>query len=760
MLRLALVFLMALTAACRSKGDAPLVQVAAEARALDESTVEIVFTHPIDAARFDPAVVSIAAPFARPAADLAVQDVSVDGATLLVTTSAQDGGVLYAVALGDVPFTDLEDVDAPSQVNFRGFGMADVVITLSTDGFMAPSSLEALVTIDVASGEYTPALQRVPMTATSSSTFSATVRARIDPDRRHAVRAITGEGAEAGQLATFTVGSADAVFVGLTPLLERLPEFDAPVDTNPGDGFAPVRLVFDDRPARGLARPSVRMSIDGSGAFDAGSTRIDPLTVVAGETRVYETVVEVAVDAARTLDGTTADTFPYVVFLVENGEDIPQRGTTFVMPEERPQVIVIPIGNPAMVPVTFRVDVGSSFVNADGSVRGMYPGEGVFLTGELPSAEDALGRLAADAFTGGERATLEMNERPDAAGVYEKTIFLPPNRPYGWKVVRCPTGRGCAELNRHVVSSGRAFPTVMKNLVSENQDAARVATVEVIDPANLGDFAGATVSLDGTEGPSNAILFKQEAPDLVVTVGTEPVVTDIVVVGTWRDVNIPDTPEEIITAGGTLDLSPFDYDDGTQGRDPPLRDLDLPLDPPPPSQNPGEPAFSAGDGRLDGAATSLLGGTLHVAYNEEVLYVATEPAAPGVDRFVVVAFSEPAGTRAAMWAKSGQIGAGANQAFLAMEGDGDFGSWFSWGAAPNDDAQLMAGTVVGRGTVLEGTIDPTAAGVGAFGGSVWIAVLSYGTDDGGELSAQSPSGNMNLDVEASEFVEVPLTSVR
>jgi hypothetical protein len=575
--------------ACRSESPAPLVQVAAEAAALDPTRVEITFTHAIDAAGFDPSSITVVAPFERPAQTLAVTNVTLDGATLVLTTAQQIGGALYAIDLGEVTFDGLERVDAPSQINFRGYGLASVTLRLATDGFVVPSGIDALVTIDT-SGEYTAALVRMPMTQVEVGVFEATISARIDPSRLHAARAVTSEGIEAAQLVTFDVASADPVLVGMTPLLEMLPEFDAPVDATPGDGRAPVRLIFDDRYARALVDPKVRLSVDAGGAFDAGSTRVDGLTRVAGEARVFERVVEVEVDPNRTQEGTTADTFPYVAFLVEGNEDIPQRGTTFVMPTERPQVIVIPIGNPAMVPVTFRVDVGSAFVTPDGTTRGHYPGEGIFLTGELPSAEDGLGRLAADAFTGGERATLQMAERPDAPGVFEKTIFLPRNRPYGWKVVRCPTGRGCAELNRHVVSSGRAFPTVMKNLVTVNQDAAQLDSVRLVDPANLDavplpgggteDYSQANVSLDGMESEGTSIMFKQEAPDLVVTVAEEPVFTPIYVVGTWRDVNIEQTPTEIIAAGGTLELSPYDYDDGTQGRLPILRDLELPADPP------------------------------------------------------------------------------------------------------------------------------------------------------------------------------------
>ena len=78
-----------------------------------------------------------------------------------------------------------------------------------------------------------------------------------------------------------------------------------------------------------------------------------------------------------------------------------------------------------------------------------------FLTGEFSLAEDAFGRNAADAFSGGDNPTLEMKERTDAPGVWEKTIFLPKNRPFGWKVVRCPKTVGFGNQSQGLGKRGR-----------------------------------------------------------------------------------------------------------------------------------------------------------------------------------------------------------------------------------------------------------------------------------------------------------------
>jgi hypothetical protein len=615
---------LALTA-CPSTAPIDPEPIAATAVAVDARTVEITFTAEL-AGTIDAAAISIRAPFERPIATLDVVAARVDGSRITLDTAEQTGGVLYAVSLGALAFRDLASPDYPAQVNFRGFGKARVELTLDTRGHQAPASLTALVTLDPATGAYSEQLRPLPMAeGATPGVFVAAVDARIDPERTFAARAIGPANEEAGALTSFTVPNSAPVTVALSTLLPLLPEFEAPVDPVPGDGFAPVRVIFDDRLALELARPELRSSLDTTGRFDLTAARLDALRLVPGKGRVWETTLDIAVDAARRLDGDSAETFPYVATLVESGEEIPQRGTTFVMTTETPQVIVLPVGNPALVPVKFRVDVKEARLRAQSAMRGRYPGEGIFLTGEFPNSEDALGRLAADSFTGGERATLEMDERPDAPGIFEKTVFMPPNRPYGWKVVRCPTGAGCSELNRHVQSEGRAFPTVMKNLVTANVDAAQSPSVVVLDPSALGavdvsgtptNYSGARVSSDGREGPSASVMFKQEVPDLVVNVGTTPVTTPIWVVGTWRDVNLPNTPAEILANNLTIELAPFDYDDGTQGRLPPVRDVELPDEPGAPMRAPGEPEYSPEDGladgsrgaRLDARATAAVGG--------------------------------------------------------------------------------------------------------------------------------------------------------
>ncbi len=758
---------------CTSSNPPKETPVGAFAEAVSAERVEVAFTEAL--ASHDPG--AMRAFDVESGQPLALGAVRVEGEILSVETAVQTGGRLYALVLGPLGFDRVAAADVPAQVNFRGYGRAEIELRLDTRAHVAPSALDALITVDLDTGAYSPELRRVPMQDDGSGMYFARFEVRLAENRPYAARAITDTGEEASGLVSFVVTSTRAQRIDLPPRLKDKPEFEPPLDPNPGDGRAAIRILLDDRLGLALSSPELRSSLDASGAFDLASARVDPVLTLPGKPRVYELLFEVEVDARRSLAGTTRDTFPYIAFLVEGGEDFPSRGLTFVVPDETPQVHVVPIGNPALVPVTFRIDAGSAFVLADGSRRGVLEGEGVFLTGEFSGAEDALGRLAADAFSGGERPVLEMRARPDAPAVYEKTIFLPPNRPYGWKAVRCPTAVGCTELNRLVTSTGRAFATVMKNLVTHPVDAATSQEAVLVDPASLGsvrwsdgslkDYTGARVSESGADAPSNQVLFKQEAPDLLVNVGTDPLITPIYIVGCWRDVNIPTKPLEIIANGQSLDLEPFDYDDGFAGAPPLIRELELPRDPGPPVRAPGEPAFGAADGVLDRTATRVLFGggrlPLYLAWNEIALYVATEPATPGVDHFIFVSFTPPDLSVAAQWNKAGRVAVSAASVFLAMEGNGDFSGWFGRGPAGTAETLIEgAAAAAGLGGVLEGQINLGLAGLPPAGASVWVAVVPYGTRDRDPLvpAAQSPAGNGDFNLDEAELLEVSLESIR
>ena len=735
---------------------------------LDSRTVVIRFSETIDQVRSDTDQLTIISYESVEAQKLLLESYEINDKELVLRTEKHQGGTIYSISLGSIEFEGISIADAPSQINFIGFGRGEILVRIDTRGYELDADVELLATLDPSSGRFQDRLQAITLSDEEiPDVFTATLSVQIDEKKQYALRAQTiASQSPISELSQFTVTSTLKQTLNLNCTLPRRPEFSVPTDRIIGDAKAPVRIIVDDRFARELQRPMLRLSINENGEFDLSSPTLLSLRTIPGYTRVYETTVEVAVDQTRKPDGTTELTFPYIAYLVENDEDFPARGIQFVMPEEQAQTHVIPMGNPLLVPVTFRIDAGQAWLEPDGETRGLFPQEALFLTGEFPSAEDSYGRIAADAFTGGERASLRMKRRPDAPDIFEKTVFMKPDRPYGWKVVRCPAEDGCSAVNRRVTSSGRAFPTVMKNLVSENLDAASNPSVTLIDPASPGIFANALVSTDGAESPSSAVMFKQEAPDLVVYVGQTPVITPIHVVGTWRDVNIPTKPIELVEQGGVVDLNPYDYDSGWIGLAPLVRSTNLPIDPGPEQPSPGLPTFEASDGQLDNVArqwTSPAGRLpLWLAWNETELYVASSPAPEGSDHFILVTTSTPSISRAMPWAKAGDLEIGEHGLFLAMEGDGNFHGWFQLDQTATDPAIENAGAQSGADAILEGSIELALSGASTQALSVWIAVISVETNDGGNLrpGQQNPAGNNDFKVDTSEFIHVPLTQIR
>jgi len=158
-----------------------------------------------------------------------------------------------------------------------------------------------------------------------------------------------------------------------------------------------------------------------------------------------------------------------------------------------------------------------------------------------------------------------------------------------------------------------------------------------------------------------------------------------------------------------------------------------------------EPDFTI-DGTLDPNTTLIAnnnGIELRAALRGSTLYLATNPASGGLDRFIVVA-DEPGAMTQAMWGKSGQVAQWS--AFVGNENDNNFAGWFD-----NQGAAQVA-----SGAVLEATLDL----VGEFGSvpdTIHVCVLSFGSADGStlEITNQVPvtqDGDGN--VEADEFAAI------
>jgi hypothetical protein len=126
------------------------------------------------------------------------------------------------------------------------------------------------------------------------------------------------------------------------------------------------------------------------------------------------------------------------------------------------------------------------------------------------------------------------------------------------------------------------------------------------------------------------------------------------------------------------------------------------------------------DGMLDSVATQV-GLSLWAAKSGSTLYVATGFTTG--DRFLFVSPSMPSGAQPAPWAKSGTVPFGTDSVFLAAEADNNFAGWFHQGG-------MGFASPVGRGAVLEGTVDLGMLGMPAH---VFLQALSYQSPDGGTL---------------------------
>ena len=164
------------------------------------------------------------------------------------------------------------------------------------------------------------------------------------------------------------------------------------------------------------------------------------------------------------------------------------------------------------------------------------------------------------------------------------------------------------------------------------------------------------------------------------------------------------------------------------------------------------PAFTI-DGVLDSGAIELAASAngqqhLWAKLSGNTLYVATEAAGDGNDRFLYVA-SSLAAPRAANWAKAGTVAGW--DAFLADENDNGYHAWFD-AAGATDSA---------TGAVLEGTLD-LAGEYGALPTQVYLAVGVYASPDGGALRPllQVPAtANGDGAIDASEFLPVTLSAI-
>ncbi len=599
-----------------TEGPSPLGDGFASVTATDGRHLVLELSRPMNETTLADAIFAVANYTVVPPDDVAVKSAQASGAQQIdLETDPLTAGQTYTLSIAGLRDTD--GYELTGTLNFTAVGAAEVVQVEvripDVETARQHESLTLLATVDAETGAFAERVEAFPVTDEGAH-FQALLDVQVDPsrtldsaddadasvDRRpYAVRLVDGAGRPASALVPFVLPDIDAsrsVEVAVQPPPEIAdgpvpgePLPDPPVDASPQDGVKLVRVVVDDRASGELQDPALKLSFDTSGNFDVSFPQTIALTPLAGSDGYWEAVVEVAVDPAREVDGTSEGTFPYFAFLVEQGVEYEGLSVSIVAPDEVPATLRLSLGNPAWTPVTFRVDVSQAYLTLDGSERGVRANEAVFLTGEWQTAVDALGNNAADGFSGGEQLNLRMRALDGHPGVWTRTLWLPPGRPYGWKVVRCDADEGCGPLNQLVASAGRAFATVMKNLATDNVDAFADPLVGIVDPlspeetqaggqswdyssANIYAGAGTGGEQDLAGTPDGARMFKQEAPDLVVVVADVPLKTRVFHVGTWRDVNLGQTPEQIIAGSTSVELGPADYDDGMIGRYPPSRE--------------------------------------------------------------------------------------------------------------------------------------------------------------------------------------------
>ncbi|MEO8168121.1 MAG: hypothetical protein ABI623_07740, partial [bacterium] len=152
------------------------------------------------------------------------------------------------------------------------------------------------------------------------------------------------------------------------------------------------------------------------------------------------------------------------------------------------------------------------------------------------------------------------------------------------------------------------------------------------------------------------------------------------------------------------------------------------------------------DGQLDASATLLAsngGVNLYAAVSGTQLYVATNSAqSQSADMFIYLA-APPGSLQNAAGGKTGQVAAWS--AVLGNQNTDNSSQWYDGTSSPMNTISVDT-----AGTVLEGVIDIELL-LGAQPNNVYLAVGKYGTNNGGVLIGQSPSGNGNGDIEAAEF---------
>jgi hypothetical protein len=153
------------------------------------------------------------------------------------------------------------------------------------------------------------------------------------------------------------------------------------------------------------------------------------------------------------------------------------------------------------------------------------------------------------------------------------------------------------------------------------------------------------------------------------------------------------------------------------------------------------------------------GMTIYAAVRGNRLYVATwspgdNGSGFGSDHFLILSDTLlPSATTPAPWSKAGLLAIPGNKPYLAGESTTTYAGWSN---APQ--SSTLAKSPLNSGAI-EGSIDLVAA-FGSIPQNIYIASVAYGTNDGNGINSQAPSGNRNNNIEPSEFLRIPVASIR
>jgi hypothetical protein len=143
---------------------------------------------------------------------------------------------------------------------------------------------------------------------------------------------------------------------------------------------------------------------------------------------------------------------------------------------------------------------------------------------------------------------------------------------------------------------------------------------------------------------------------------------------------------------------------------------------------------------------------LYADFDGRYLYLAMPGvgSTSGNDHFLIVGtdLSTPV---TAPWAKTGTV---ADRAFFIGNEDGN--NWCGW--FDSGEALMSSGAGAASGSWLEGLIDLEQHLGTPLPGGVYLCAAAYGSPDGGALQAQCPAGDLDGDVEDSEFTWFPFTT--